>query len=323
MTTPLRKVTDGQEFSVGARTWNAFIDAAVAHRGRNRDPRSELLQSSREATTILIRNDSGEDVPRFGVLGIDTIVISPDDNLAEFQNNPVLSGAVPSAGGSLGTHTGKFVITTEPIEDGKIGRAVAVGIVPVQIDGDGEFADITDADVTQLTAGDSGLASILYAEPGSGTRWALVRLGGASPATSTFLARITGHATLASGSTTVGGGASVTVAYKFKHAWTEMERTGDTVQVKSGGRSGTTTVDYAINEAEDSHTVVFSWGQTINAAPYPVGHRPKAVGGANNTSDQSIHSYDVLVEMREIVEVGSGLTKYRFNLPWFHSGSCT
>lgn len=138
-----------------------------------------------------------------------------------------------------------------------------------------------------------------------------------------FPCKITAHATLSSGSTNVGGGSSVTVVFKWKYAFTEMERTGDTVQVKSGGRSGTTTDNYAINEAEINHTVNFSWGQTINVIPYPVGHRPKAVGGANTGStDQSVHSYDVIVEMQEVTEVGSGLTKYRFNKEWFHSGSC-
>lgn len=317
---PLKHVVAGETLVIRASTWNTLIDSAKDYQRRVHNGGANKPTQDSDPDIILVKNISGSDVDRFAVLGISTILFSPTDNLDGFKNNFCLSCTTPTTA----SHTGRFVITAEPIPNGKIGLAYASGVCPVQLlTGVGNFADVVNSDRTQLGVSPSGSAQVLYREAGSGTKWGIVRLGGGIAA-ATFLAKITAHATLTSASVTVGGGSAVTVAYKWKYAWTEMERTGDTVQVLSGGRSGTTTTDYAINEAEINHTSSFAWGQKYDAAPYPTGFRPKAVGGANTGStDQSVHSYDVLVEMMQVVEVGSGLTKYRFNKEWEHSGSCS
>jgi hypothetical protein len=80
-------------------------------------------------------------------------------------------------------HTGSYVITAEPIKNNRPGRAFVFGICPVQINmllANDDTADVADSDGTQLESGPIGSAQILWAAGGTGTQWALVRLGNGS-----------------------------------------------------------------------------------------------------------------------------------------------
>lgn len=130
---------------------------------------------------ILVKNDSGNGVGRFGVLGLDEPLFDPDDSESAFLNNFAHVGVTPAA-----AHEGNFCVTLEPINDGKIGRAVVSGIVPVRLDVTDEltnlkycFADISVGSTTALVAGYSGAAAIVWKASGSGTSvMAKVNLGG-------------------------------------------------------------------------------------------------------------------------------------------------
>ena len=77
-------------------------------------------------------------------------------------------------------HVGKFAILLEPIADGKIGVGCLGGVCPVKIDVEDEdhgYADIADAEAGNLKSCDCGAAQILWKEDGTGTKWAVVRLG--------------------------------------------------------------------------------------------------------------------------------------------------
>ncbi len=162
-----------------ASAYNAFIDAAVDFRQRTAHLGQGAQPSFPQATIVLVRNDSGSNQNRLAVLGIDTPIIDPATNLNEFKNRVALSCVTPA----VDTHEGKFVILAEPIAAGKIGRAYASGVCPVQIivlDEDAEayqFADIFDAYATGLFADPNGSASILWKEEGTGLKWAIVRFG--------------------------------------------------------------------------------------------------------------------------------------------------
>ena len=162
-----------------ASAYNAFIDAAVDFRQRTAHLGQGAQPSFPQATIVLVRNDSGSNQNRLAVLGIDTPIIDPATNLNEFKNRVALSCVMPV----VDTHEGKFVILAEPIASGKIGRAYASGVCPVQIivlDEDAEayqFADIFDAYATGLFADPNGSASILWKEEGTGLKWAIVRFG--------------------------------------------------------------------------------------------------------------------------------------------------
>lgn len=56
------------------------------------------------------------------------------------------------------------------------------------------------------------------------------------------------------GSAALGGGTS----NRWKYGWDEVEATADGWQVMTGGRSGTTTTDYALNALEYSETLITS-----------------------------------------------------------------
>ncbi len=106
------------------------------------------------------------------------------------------------------------------------------------------------------------------------------------------LGRITGHATLESGSATIGGGSPVTVAYKFKYPWTEVQRTKDGVEDVPEGIEGTEEEGYLINLAESFHTERFSFSADIEHEHYPENFRPQPLGA---TGKNQTHSYDIIV----------------------------
>lgn len=166
------KVDSGDKIVISAQVWNAILDAAVANRmGDNPSP--DGAPGSRSATVIRIRNDSGAAVSRFGILGLNGPISTPTNNLTEFKRTIAFKGITPATG----THEGKFAVLLEPLAKDKIGAAVVSGIAPVQVTGSGDFAEITNSDTTKLTAGSTGSARILWAESGSGQRWAVIRIG--------------------------------------------------------------------------------------------------------------------------------------------------
>lgn len=176
---PINKVHAGQTLRIPATAYNAFVDAAVAHRQRERDARRDPLREFRQAGIITIKNDTASTVPRFGVLGVDGPLFEPGAALDAFQRRVALIGSTPSAA----THMGRFVITIEPIAAGALGQACAAGVCPVQLvvfqDNGREhlYADIINGATSGLLAGDRGAAAILWKEPGVGVKWAIVRLG--------------------------------------------------------------------------------------------------------------------------------------------------
>ena len=186
----LNKVQSGSPLVIPARTFNSFIDAARDFQDRQRTLSRQAHRDIRQGDIILVRNDSGTDVDRFAVLGVDVPIISPADNLGNFQNQVALAGVTPTED----DHAGRFVITAGPIAASEIGLAHAAGVCPVMIDVPDEdhalFADVTDGQTDRLVAGASGSAVILWREGGTGVQWAVVRIGTPAPAPSLFWAEI-------------------------------------------------------------------------------------------------------------------------------------
>ena len=183
MSDALRKVQSGQKLHIPAAAYNAFVDAAADYRRRTAHIGQKSEPSFRQASIVMVRNDSGANQNRLAVLGIDTPIIDPAANDNEFKNRVALSCVMPA----VDTHEGKFVILAEPIATGKIGRAYAAGVCPVQIiviDEDAEayqYADIFDAFAGGLFADPNGSASILWKDEGTGMKWAVVRFGNHQP----------------------------------------------------------------------------------------------------------------------------------------------
>lgn len=178
----------GDRWRPTASEINAFREAALAHalsNGRGKTPARTIPPNSGVVTVV---NTSGSLVERGGVLGIDSPVITPDENADEFARLVLLNGVAPVAG----THEGKFVVTLQSIPDGQSGLAVISGAVAVQVDiqteGDA-FCDIADGDTAKLKSG-TGSARILWAAGTTGTQWAIVLMGAGVSAP--VLAKITG-----------------------------------------------------------------------------------------------------------------------------------
>lgn len=174
----LQKVTRGAALRIPASDYNSFIDAAKYV--RNQRTASRQGNAVHEATpgTIYVRNDSGEEQRQFAVLGLDGIVISPNDNEREFRTRVVLSCVTPDSD----THRGRFCVLAEPIKAGRIGRAFVDSVTQVRLNvpsGSSEplAADITDGSSAYLTAAVYGSATILWREGGTGEQWAVVRFG--------------------------------------------------------------------------------------------------------------------------------------------------
>ena len=75
-----RKVLPGQEIAIPAEAYNAFVDAARSI--RNKQDLAQLVATwVRQSGIIKVRNQSGSDLDRFSVLGVDSPVVSPADNL--------------------------------------------------------------------------------------------------------------------------------------------------------------------------------------------------------------------------------------------------
>jgi len=170
----LRKVHAGEPLRVPASTWNAFIDTARAYR----EGLFSVAGPSRlrgRAATVWVKNASGQQRNRFDVLAVQGVVPTPSEDQDSFADGPVLSGDVPT-----GQDEGRFVILLEPAADGEVAPAVAAGLAVVKVnitDTRHGYADVKPGDAGQLASRAVGAARILWAESGTGTKWALVRLG--------------------------------------------------------------------------------------------------------------------------------------------------
>ena len=181
-----KKVKSGDTLRIPAATFNAFIDAAQAHRNRTigntgTAPVTNALPSGQ----VLVRNDSGSDLWQFSVLGIDGVAISPDDNGQEFVSHIVLSGVVPKVDDET-DHRGRFCVLAEPLKAGAIGRAFVDHVCQVQVYPGWvdwpeirfvHHADVKDGETGRLEMTPDGSAEVLWRKDGVGAQWAVVRLG--------------------------------------------------------------------------------------------------------------------------------------------------
>lgn len=146
------------------------MDAAKAHVARQFS-QAETPRTSHDGT-ILVRNDTGDALPRFGVAAITGPIVDPDVSEREFCAQVAVSVGMPADGGD-------YVITTDPIPAGKYGRARIDGVSHARVDmadASHMYAAPSDGEVAALASGASG-SPILWVAPGLGEQWAIVRIG--------------------------------------------------------------------------------------------------------------------------------------------------
>ena len=163
---------------MSAREWNAYKAAARGHLARRYHLGTGTPADAAAPGVCLVKNDTGSDLTdAFQVLGIDTTVaIDPTSYLNTFKQGPILVGKQPD----IDDHFGRFVVTLEPIKNGKLGLCQYSGLVAVQVEIDSsshQFCDIKDATQTKLISRWHGAGRILFKDGTSGDQWCAVRLG--------------------------------------------------------------------------------------------------------------------------------------------------
>lgn len=169
------QVRSGEPLRIAASDWNEM-------RSLCSQMRSWLSRAGNRATpsapiSILIRNTSGVEIPRFGILGLSDPLFDPADmeGLESFQETPALDGVKPSE-----SDRGMFCIVLEPLGNDAIGKGLLVGVTPVKIDVTDthhKWADIKVDAVSELKSATGGVCQILWKQTGIGSKWAYVLKG--------------------------------------------------------------------------------------------------------------------------------------------------
>jgi hypothetical protein len=176
-----RKVRSGQALRIPAAAYNAFVEAAVNQRRRERNSSAGPALEPAPRGIVLVRNDSEEEIEPYHALAITGVLVEPgeDDQERTFHSRTPLTGEVATED----SPTLSFVVALQPIKPGKLGRCVLTGVTPARV----LIANETDT-TCELSAGESVLAGtpmggipILWKEAGTGEKWAVIEMGRPSP----------------------------------------------------------------------------------------------------------------------------------------------
>jgi len=178
------RVRPGQRLDAAfsARAWNRAQDAADLVLGDRGGVQAGAGQTvAYPYTWVLAKNTTSSTVPRWGVLKIGGVEITPTSSsggaTAQFEQMPVLTGVTPTANAPA------WCVAVEPIAAGGIGRVAVGGVVQakVNVGNAGDQFVACGTTVSALVSGGSGEGAILWKESGTGNdRWALVRFGAGS-----------------------------------------------------------------------------------------------------------------------------------------------
>ena len=141
---PFKPVSTGSPATPNARWHNAVTEATLAYQRNKAQVSGGPAPIRSPEGLVYARNDSGQDLNRFDVVGIKGTLYGPPDMvavqngdpdalalLAEFQNNTAITVELAVPG--ITDYHGMFGICYEPIADGAIGRVCISGMMPVLI----------------------------------------------------------------------------------------------------------------------------------------------------------------------------------------------
>ena len=186
------KVRQGEAVSIKAATWNSFLDAAEFARRARRLVGAEAVPSGFGGNMVYVRNKCGETIPRFGAVVLADAVIPHDAASEEIECETPAFDGVPADGGEESESEEEaekevrpFAVAVEPIADGEIGRALALGVTPAKVEIVHE-EDLCAEPVPGSTSGamrstNVGYARIVWKEDGTGEKWCFIRLGASEP----------------------------------------------------------------------------------------------------------------------------------------------
>jgi len=173
----LRKVRTGEPLRIPAAAYNAFVDAAVGHRSRDRngvaDPQREIMQRG----VVLVRNDSDQTIEPYHAMAITGVLVEPgdDDQERTFYSRTPLTGEIATED----SRPLEFVLAMQAIKPGDLGRCVLTGVTPARVYITNEL-DTTceiEPEETVLASRPMGGVQILWKEDGVGEKWAVIEMG--------------------------------------------------------------------------------------------------------------------------------------------------
>lgn len=253
MAQTIQKVVSGQPFAMPASTFNAFADAAIAHK-LSTETGAAPLGSSRQLSTVVVRNNTASPRARFESLGLDGLAIAETDNPAQFARQPVLEGVA----GQL-EHAGRMVVLLEPVEPGRLATAVVSGVIPAMVRMVGErqrFADVDPSRPGMLRTWLRGSAELLWVQPVEDR---------ADPEVALVLARVGAAGTAMRMVITETISIS---ANRWAYAWAEADWNGSKwVEVSGGATSDEWGLAY--NGIENSNTASGKQGSGVNVDNFP------------------------------------------------------
>lgn len=176
----MNKVQTGDPIQIKAATWNSFIDAAEYVKNLQSDQRGGPLSNGNSSGVVLLKNGESTLFPRFSAMAITDVLIRPDANEPEF------TGKCPAFLGRKVTNAYEeypYAVLLEPVDAGKIGRALLLGIVPAKVsilDPEHKFAEPMVGNASgAMQSAENGVARIIWKGGNSGNQWCLLQLGGA------------------------------------------------------------------------------------------------------------------------------------------------
>ena len=169
------------------------------------------LTTTRTSTIIRVLNDTGSNLDRGRILGLEEPIFVPEETSeAAALREVAFVGVEPAT-----KHTGKFAVLLEPALTGVVVRAVIAGACWARVnvvDETHTYADVEDGETGALKSSFDGSAQILWKESDipygyydTGEQWAIVRLGTGGLATG--VAKVSTEISKATSNTRPGKGA--------------------------------------------------------------------------------------------------------------------
>lgn len=250
----LRKVVPGDPLSIPAASYNAFVDAALAHKDSARAG-ALPLGAARWTDIVLVRNNTDAPRARFESLGIDGLAIAEADNPEQFAAQPVLEGVEAGL-----AHAGVACVLLQPVEPGQIAKAAVSGVVPAMVRMRSEqqrFADVDPDRPGLLRTWHRGSAQLLWVQPPQDR---------ADPSVALTLARL-GAAAVRSIRVVVSGATAIS-ANRWALSWIEAQWSGVRWVPVLGG---VTSDDWgrAYNGIENNNSASGTQGSGVNVDNFP------------------------------------------------------
>lgn len=173
MTTP-KKTRPGAPFQFSAKFYNKLIDTVNWADTQKNLAGSGQQGGARSETKLMVKNNSGDSVLRFGVLEVTDKIGSA----AEFRHLKTLQGEAPTSA------LGPVVVVQQAVADGKLTNAVAAGVTMarVNVQATSDTHAEPEAGETVLRSGTAGRFRILQPLTETGEQEVLVRFESASQA---------------------------------------------------------------------------------------------------------------------------------------------